>query len=93
MPGNTFAFDNLKDAADGWLFGSRPWVERRVVLDVSAEAISLHFGFSLKGRGNLWLRIFALKRPHSGVDSSASSTTVTGSRVDHTDKPDVFGGD
>lgn len=61
MPGNTFAFDNLKDAADGWLFGSRPWVERRVVLDVSAEAISLHFGFSLKGRGNLWAADFRVE--------------------------------
>lgn len=65
MPVNTFAFDNLKDAADGWLFGSRPWVERRVVLDISAEAISLHFGFFLKGRGALWAADFRVEEASS----------------------------
>ena len=53
MPGHTLAFDNLKDAPEGWLFGSMPWVERRVVVDVPADAISLHFGFFLKGWGAL----------------------------------------
>ncbi|XYD11329.1 glyoxalase superfamily protein [Methylobacterium sp. NMS12] len=61
MPGHTFAFDNLKDAPDGWLFGNTSWVERRVVLDVCAEAISLHFGFFLKGRGALWAADFRVE--------------------------------
>ncbi|WP_190273109.1 glyoxalase superfamily protein [Methylorubrum extorquens] len=62
MPGHTFAFDNLKDATEGWLFGSVPWVERRVVVNVPADAISLHFGFFLKGRGALWAADFRIER-------------------------------
>ncbi|GEP12507.1 glyoxalase superfamily protein [Methylobacterium gnaphalii] len=58
MPGHTLAFDNLKDASEGWLFGSIPWVERSVVMDVPADAISMHFGFFLKGRGALWAADF-----------------------------------
>lgn len=61
MPGHTLAFDNLKDAPGGWLFGSMPWVERRVVVDVPADAISLHFGFFLKGRGALWAADFRVE--------------------------------
>lgn len=60
-PGHTLSFDNLKDAPEGWLFGTAPWVERRVLLDVPAEAISLHFGFFLKGRGALWAADFRIE--------------------------------
>jgi hypothetical protein len=61
MPGHTFAFDNLKGSPEGWLFGTEPWVERRVVLDVPADAISLHYGFFLKGRGALWAADFRVE--------------------------------
>lgn len=52
----------LGDATEGWLFGSVPWVERRVLVDVPADAISLHFGFFLKGRGALWAGDFRIER-------------------------------
>ena len=61
MPGHTFAFDDLKEASGGWLFGSAPWTERQVVMDVSPDAISLHFGFFIKGRGALWAADFRVE--------------------------------
>lgn len=84
MPGHTLAFDNLKDAPEGWLFGSMPWVERRVVVDVPADAISLHFGFFLKGRGTLWAADFrveeraaaALTAPSISQGSRATAWTT-----------------
>jgi hypothetical protein len=73
MPGHTLAFDNLRDSPEGWLFGSAPWVGRQVVLDVPAEAVSLYFGFFLKGRGALWAADCCLEE--------AASSTLTGPPV------------
>lgn len=72
MPGHTLAFDNLKDAPEGWLFGSMPWVERRVVVDVPADAISLHFGFFLKGRGALWAADFLIEERATAALTASS---------------------
>jgi len=72
MPGHTLAFDNLKDVPEGWLFGSMPWVERRVVVDVPADAISLHFGFFLKGRGALWAADFRVEEAAAAVLTTPS---------------------
>lgn len=70
MPGHTLAFDNLKNVQEGWLFGSAPWVKRRIVVDVPADAITLHFGFFLKGRGALWAADFCIK------ENAAASLTA-----------------
>lgn len=72
MPGHTYAFDNLKDAPQGWLFGTESWVERRVVLDVAADAISLHYGFFLKGRGELWAADFHVREAIAAARLTAS---------------------
>lgn len=76
MPGHTFAFDNLKDTLDGWLLGSAPWAERQVVLDVSPEAISLHFGFFLKGRGTLWAADFHAEETAAALTGPPASPQV-----------------
>lgn len=70
MPGHTFAFDNLKGARSGWLFGEAPWTARSIVIDVPGDAITLHFGFFLKGSGSLWAADFSI----GDADASAQIT-------------------
>lgn len=60
QPGTTLAFDNLKGSEAGWLFGDRDWVPRRLVIPVAPEAVSLAFGFFVKGTGALRVRDVAL---------------------------------
>jgi hypothetical protein len=62
MPGHTLTFDNLKEASEGWLFGDAPWSRRRIVIDVPPEAITLNFGFFLKGLGSLWAANFSVEK-------------------------------
>ncbi|MEZ2127584.1 glyoxalase superfamily protein [Sinorhizobium sp. CB9] len=70
-PGNILAFDNLKECPDmGWLFGDSSWIQRKVVIDVPNEGVSMQFGFFLKGTGTVWSREFSL----SVVDDSHALT-------------------
>ena len=62
MPGHMLAFDNLREASEGWLFGAAPWCRRRIIIDIPSEALTLNFGFFLKGLGSLWAANFSLKR-------------------------------
>lgn len=59
-PGHSLAFDNLKHHPHGWLFGDNGWTRRRVVFDVPPEAVSLQFGFFLKGAGTVWAADFRI---------------------------------
>ncbi len=59
-PGAALAFDNLRGAEAGWLFGDRDWTRRRIVIAVAPEAVSLSFGFFAKGTGALRARGLAL---------------------------------
>ncbi|WP_268821455.1 glyoxalase superfamily protein [Rhizobium rhizogenes] len=60
-PGNTLAFDNLKDSPiQGWLFGDNGWTQRKVVIEVPEDGVSMQFGFFLRGTGTVWSRPFAL---------------------------------
>ena len=61
-PGHMLAFDNLKQAPEAWLFGDVPWGKRRIVIDVPPEALSLNFGFFLKGQGALWVADFSVEK-------------------------------
>ena len=74
-PGETFAYDNLKNHRDGWLFGDNPWTSRKVVLDVDDDAESLFFGFFLKGAGAVWAADFS-------VDVVDTSIPLTGERIE-----------
>jgi hypothetical protein len=59
--GKSLRFDNmLTREKDGAISGRFGWTERSIVLDVGAEAASLHFGAMLKGVGRLWARRFRL---------------------------------
>ncbi|GJD60135.1 hypothetical protein CS379_14395 [Methylobacterium frigidaeris] len=60
--GRSVAFDNMEErAVDGPLTGTQGWTGRRIVLDVPAEAETLHFGFYLRGSGRAWAGGFALR--------------------------------
>jgi len=60
-PGMVLAFDNLKSHPEaGWLLGDSDWVTRRVVLPVPEDAVSLHYGFFLKGTGSVWAAGFTV---------------------------------
>lgn len=61
-PGNTLVFDNLKDSPfQGWLFGDNGWTQRKVIIEVPEDGVSMQFGFFLKGTGAVWSRPFALR--------------------------------
>lgn len=69
--GKTLAFDNMeKRPTNGALTGTVDWTRREVVLDVPAEAESLHFGFYLRGSGAIRARSFDFQQ----VDDSVSTT-------------------
>ncbi|CAA2143192.1 glyoxalase superfamily protein [Methylobacterium bullatum] len=80
MPGHTLSFDNLKDASEGWLFGTMSWIDRKIVLDVPADAISLHYGFFLKGKGALWAADFK-------VEEALAEAQFTSSPMQHRSAP------
>lgn len=59
---NAIRFDNLLDQPGIPLSGTQGWKRLSIALDVPAEAVSIHFGFLLRGRGKLWARNFAVER-------------------------------
>ena len=71
MPGHILAFDNLKEASEGWLFGDAPWSRRRIVIDVPPEALTLNFGFFLKGLGSLWAANFTVEKALNAASLTA----------------------
>ena len=53
------AFDIMeRRKKDGPLVGTVGWQERSIVLDVPSDALSIHFGFYLRGGGSVWARKF-----------------------------------
>jgi hypothetical protein len=75
--GRTLAFDNMeKRKSEGPLVGTVDWQERSIVLDVSSDARSIHFGFYLRGGGSVWARQFHLTE----VDASVAVTDEVTSR-------------
>lgn len=83
-PGDMLAFDNLKEAPEGWLFGEASWVRRRIVVDVPPGALSLNFGFFLKGQGALWAADFRVEQASATVPSTASPVEPQGRRAEWT---------
>ena len=60
--GQILRFDNLMQRTiDGPISGTTGWTERSIVLDVPPEAMSLHYGFFLKGFGRVRARAFRLE--------------------------------
>lgn len=69
--GRTLAFDNMDGRrSEGPLAGTVGWQERSIVMDVPAEAETIHFGFLLRGGGSLWARRFRF----TDVDDSVPVT-------------------
>ena len=60
--GRVLRFDNLEQRkTDGALSGTNDWTARSIVLEVPQEALSLHYGFFLKGSGRVWARDFSIE--------------------------------
>lgn len=75
---DTLAFDNMETRqTDGALAGTQGWQDRAVVLDVPAEARSVHLGFYLRGGGQVWARRFRLDE----VDASVAVTAPEAARI------------
>lgn len=74
--GRVVAFDNMETRPrDGVLAGTTDWQSRAIVLDVPVEAVSVNFGFYLRGSGSAWARGLVLAE----VDVSVPPTQDTGS--------------
>lgn len=55
--GEVLQFDNMMTREEtGALRGSTDWLERSIVLDVPAEAASIHYGLLLQGYGRVAAR-------------------------------------
>lgn len=79
--GRVVAFDNMETRqADGPLSGSTDWLKRSIVLDVPAEAVTVNFGFYLRGTGSVWTRGLAL-------DEVDASVPVTQDEAPHKPRP------
>lgn len=70
--GRTVAFDNMETRErHGPLAGTVDWQDRSIVLDVPDDAMTVNFGFYLRGSGSAWARGFRLDE----VDASVPVTT------------------
>ncbi|GLK77959.1 hypothetical protein GCM10008171_32130 [Methylopila jiangsuensis] len=59
--GAVLRFDNMMERpTDGAITGTSEWTDRVIVLDVPERAESLHYGFFLRGRGQIRARGFDL---------------------------------
>lgn len=73
----TLLFDNLElRRPDGPLVGTQGWNERSVILDIPQEALSLHYGFFLKGAGKCWSRKFTFNEVDDSVPTSSGKGPV-----------------
>lgn len=69
--GRVIAFDNMENRQTGGaLSGTKDWTKRSIVLDVPQEAVTVNFGFYLRGTGSVWTRGLEL----SEVDASVPAT-------------------
>ncbi|MDR7220192.1 hypothetical protein [Aminobacter aminovorans] len=69
--GEVLQFDNMMTReTDGALKGSTGWLERSIVLDVPAEASSIHYGLLLQGYGRISAQSFRVE----AVDENVSPT-------------------
>ena len=69
--GRVLRFDNLQQRqADGALSGGNDWTARSIVLDVPSEALSLHYGFFLKGTGRVWARDFSIEAAEPDAEAA-----------------------
>ena len=58
--GRHLHFDNLMQRPGQVLAGTRGWVERHIVLDVPVAAATIHYGFLLRGTGQVKARRLTL---------------------------------
>ncbi|CAM5763787.1 glyoxalase superfamily protein [Bosea minatitlanensis] len=66
--GTVLRFDNMMQRkSDGAISGTTGWTRRSIVLDVPDEAESVHYGFFLRGMGQVRARAFDLTPTDSDV--------------------------
>lgn len=68
------AFDNMEErGAQGVLTGTTDWQTRDIVLDVPEAAVSIHYGFYLRGAGQCWARNFSLETVSSDIAATSDA--------------------
>lgn len=73
--GRVVAFDNMESRQKGGaLSGTKDWTKRSIVLDVPAEAITVNFGFYLRGTGSAWTRDLDLVEVDASVPVTQDAT-------------------
>lgn len=71
-PAGSIRFENLESfSQDGPISSNTDWVGREIVLEVPEEALSVHYGFYLKGRGKGLARAMVLEEVPSTTPLSA----------------------
>ena len=79
--GRVVAFDNMESRQSGGaLSGTTDWAKRSIVLDVPPEAVTVNFGFYLRGSGSVWTRGLEL-------DEVDASVAVTQDAAPHKPRP------
>jgi hypothetical protein len=101
-PEQTLRLDNMeRRKRDGALEGTVDWTPREIVLDISEEAESIHFGFYQRGTGTTWARNFSFQQVDQKVPETSrmkyldkatnlnfsSSTTKSSSNEDESSLP------
>lgn len=77
--GRYLNFDNMMTrTSNGVLKGTFDWTERRIVLDVPEAAVSIHYGFFLRGQGRLWGRRFRLDVAEPDTESTGTRPFLPG---------------
>lgn len=72
-------FDNMMSRHEqGPLNGTMGWRSRSIVLDVPPHAVSIHYGFFLKGYGKVWAKNFTLDM----VSEAVLATDIASPRLE-----------
>ncbi len=72
--GRVVAFDNMETRREsGVISGTSDWQTRSIVLDVPADAVSVNFGFYLRGSGSVWAKRLDLAEVASSVPVTQNS--------------------
>lgn len=73
----SLSFDNMETRpVNGVVSDTSDWTRREVVLEVPANAESIHFGFYLRGTGQTWARNFALQAVADDTPATSGPRTL-----------------
>lgn len=84
-PNQILRFDNMENRqSSGPVCGNADWTYREIVLDIPEEAMSIHYGFYLRGTGTLQVCDLAL-------EEAAADAKITAARHRFLERPTNLG--